>query len=283
MKRIFPTHPIEEAVVENPWHKLRSFTDARIGLGRAGVSVPTKHLLAFQLAHAQAIDAVHSPLNIDGLTASFAEQDWSMEHTPIRLHSQAENRATYLQRPDWGRRLHRTSIERLQEHSSSRSEPYDLAIVIVDGLSAFAIEENTVPFLNELLPRLQDDATPWSIAPLCIVEQGRVAIGDPIGEILNARCVIVLVGERPGLSSPDSMGLYLTWAPKAGLTDAYRNCISNIRLAGLNHHDAARKAYYLLSEARTKKLSGVQLKDRTDDSVLEHDNEQHNFLVSQTK
>ena len=96
MKRIFPTHPIEEAVVENPWHKLRSFTDARIGLGRAGVSVPTKHLLAFQLAHAQAIDAVHSPLNIDGLTASFAEQDWSMEHAPIRLHSQAENRATYL-------------------------------------------------------------------------------------------------------------------------------------------------------------------------------------------
>ncbi len=277
MKRIFPTHPTDEPVIDNAWDRLRAFTDARIGLGRAGVSVPTRHLLAFQLAHAQAIDAVHSPLNVEGLLETLTAQDWCPAGQPLRLHSQAEHRDMYLQRPDYGRVLNEASQQTLKDHNGPA---YDLAIVIVDGLSALAIEENTLPFLSKLIPALTDAPEPWSIAPLCVVEQGRVAIGDHVGELINARCVIVLVGERPGLSSPDSMGLYLTWGPKKGLTDAYRNCISNIRFAGLNHQDASRKAFYLLSEARTKKLSGVQLKDRTDDSVLEHDNHNENFLIS---
>ena len=155
--------------------------------------------------------------------------------------------------------------------------------MVVDGLSAFAIEENILPFLDELIPALTqptNQKAPWKLAPICVVEQGRVAIGDPVGELLNAKCVLVLVGERPGLSSPDSLGLYLTWSPKSGLTDAYRNCISNIRRAGLNYPEASRKAMYLLNEARTRKLSGVNLKDRTDESVIEHHNTNNNFLIS---
>lgn len=281
MDRKFPTHPTDDPVIDNAWERLRTFTDARIGLGRAGVSVPTRHSLEFQLAHAQAIDAVHSPLNIDGLIAALMDQDWCPNAEPIRLHSQAEHRDMYLQRPDLGRALSQSSQQALEDHRYISDTEYDLAIVIVDGLSALAIEENTVPFLSQLLPPLTSASQPWSIAPLCIVEQGRVAIGDHIGELLNAKCVIVLIGERPGLSSPDSMGLYLTWGPKKGLTDAYRNCISNIRIAGLNYPEAARKTSYLLNEARTKKLSGVQLKDRTDDTVLEHENHNNNFLISQ--
>ena len=280
MKRIFPTHPTDDAVIENPWQRLREFTDARIGLGRAGVSVPTQHLLAFQLAHAQAIDAVHTPLNSEQLIGTLTAQSWCPKGEPLRLHSRAEQRDMYLQRPDLGRLLNSTSEETVKAHAAQHPDGYDLAFVIVDGLSAFAIEENTLPFLNELMPQLTDGPEPWSIAPLCIVEQGRVAVGDPIGELLNAKCVVVLVGERPGLSSPDSMGLYLTWAPKQGRTDAFRNCISNIRQAGLNYPEASRKARYLLTEARSKQLSGVQLKDRTDDSVLEHENSNNNFLIS---
>lgn len=281
MKRIFPTHPTNDPVIENPWQRLREFTDARIGLGRAGVSVPTKHLLAFQLAHAQAIDAVHTPLNIDGLIDQITAQDWCPKGQPLRLHSRAEHRDMYLQRPDYGRLLNKASEQILEDHAYLNDEQYDLAFVMVDGLSALAIEENTLPFLSELIPQLTRGPEPWSIAPLCFVEQGRVAIGDPIGELLNAKCVVVLVGERPGLSSPDSMGLYLTWAPKSGKTDAYRNCISNIRTAGLSYPEASRKARYLLSEARTKQLSGVQLKDRTDESALEHENHNNNFLIAQ--
>lgn len=280
MKRIFPTHPIEEPVIENPWQRLRDFTDARIGLGRAGISVPTKHLLAFQLAHAQAIDAVHTPLDIDGLIENLVSQSWCPKGQPLRLHSRAEHRDMYLQRPDYGRLLNKASEQTLEDHAYLCDDEYDLAFVIVDGLSAFAIEENVAPFLGKLIPQLTSGPEPWRIAPFCLVEQGRVAIGDHIGDLLRAKCVVVLVGERPGLSSPDSMGLYLTWSPKVGHTDAFRNCISNIRTAGLNYPEAARKALYLLNEARSKQLSGVKLKDRTDDSVLEHENDNNNFLIT---
>jgi ethanolamine ammonia-lyase small subunit len=284
-RSIFPTHPIDEPVIENPWDRLREFTDARIGLGRAGISVPTKHLLEFQLAHAKAQDAVHTPLNSEDLCETLSNQDWCPAGKPFLLHSQAENRSEYLQRPDFGRKLNSTSIDVLKTYDEECEQTYDLAFVVVDGLSAFAIEENITPFLNEFIPTLNASEESWSIAPISIVEQGRVAIGDHIGELLNAACVIVLIGERPGLSSPDSMGLYLTWNPKVGCTDAYRNCISNIRLAGLNYKEASRKALYLLREARLKKLSGVLLKDRTDDDVLDHDNPQqhnNNFLISES-
>lgn len=277
----FPTHPHAEPVTENAWSKLNAFTDARVGLGRSGVSVPTKHLLAFQLAHAQAIDAVHTQLDIDALSKTLMEQDWAKDWTkncaPLLLHSRATDRATYLQRPDYGRRLNEESANKLDEHRVSTAQDYDLAIVVVDGLSSLAVEQNTLPFLQALSSHIKG----WNLAPICFVKQGRVAIGDDVCERLNAKCVLVLVGERPGLSSPDSLGLYLTWGGKVGLTDAYRNCISNVRPAGLVYQEAARKAFYLLNEARTLKLSGVKLKDRSDDDlVIDTSKESKNFLTS---
>lgn len=271
----------EEPVTENAWSKLNAFTDARVGLGRSGVSVPTKHLLAFQLAHAQAIDAVHTQLDSEALSNALLEQDWAKSWirngAPLMLHSRATDRATYLQRPDYGRRLDEESANKLDEHRASTSQDYDLAIVVVDGLSALAIEQNTLPFLQALSSYING----WNLAPICFVKQGRVAIGDDVCERLNAKCVLVLVGERPGLSSPDSLGLYLTWGGKVGYTDAYRNCISNVRPAGLVYQEAARKAFYLLKEAQTLKLSGVKLKDRSDDDlIVDTSKESKNFLIS---
>ncbi|MCB5161166.1 ethanolamine ammonia-lyase subunit EutC [Marinomonas algarum] len=269
----------DEPVTENAWHTLNAFTDARVGLGRSGVSVPTKHLLPFQLAHAQAIDAVHAQLNINELAHTLSEQPWAPAGKPFQLHSLAVDRATYLQRPDYGRRLNNESAHQLDAHRANSTQAYDLAIVVVDGLSSLAIEQNTLPFLTELFASLDDSKQGWQLAPLCLVEQGRVAIGDDVCERLNAQCVLVLIGERPGLSSPDSLGLYLTWGGKVGLTDAYRNCISNVRPAGMNYPDAARKATYLLNEARTLKLSGVNLKDRSNDDAIDTSTSTNNFLV----
>jgi len=270
----------DETLVSNPWRDLRRFTDARIGLGRAGVSIPTQELLAFQLAHAKAQDAVHTPLNIGSLIEGLSVLKSDCAQPPLSLRSRAETRSIYLQRPDYGRLLHPDSEQVLLKYRDTISQSYDLVVVLADGLSALAIQENAIPFLQVLLPQLALAPIPWRIGPVCIVEQGRVAVGDPVGEILRAKCVMLLVGERPGLSSPDSMGLYLTWSPKAGLTDAYRNCISNIREAGLSYEEASRKALYLLNEARRQGLSGVQLKDRTEDLVLTSDEARGNFLVS---
>ena len=268
------------AVVENPWRRLREFTDARIGLGRAGISLPTSELLAFQLSHAQARDAVHLPLDIDALCSELAaDPQLAALGEPIRLHSQATDRMTYLQRPDLGRLLDDASREQLV--ALCCEQPSDLAIVIVDGLSSRAIAQNAVPFLQRFMGLLASELPECSLAPLTIVEQGRVAVGDDVGALLNARAVLLLIGERPGLSSPDSLGLYLTWAPKPGLTDAARNCISNVRPAGLPHVEGAKRALYLLREAQRLKLSGVSLKDRTEDAVIEHRGSGRNFLVSE--
>ena len=273
-------------IVDNSWHVLREYTAARIGLGRAGISVPTKHLLAFQLAHAQAQDAVHLPLDVGQLKAEVEP-----EYECISVHSQVNDRAHYLQRPDLGRRLNSESVERLKQYSAPEGDAYDLAIVIVDGLSSFAIQKNAAPLLNELsqclISQPLSNAMPSScrLAPIAIVEQGRVAIGDEVGEILNAKSVLVFIGERPGLSSPDSLGLYLTWAPKVGLTDESRNCISNVRPEGLVYEDAVNKVFYLLSEAHKRQLTGVNLKDRSQEVVpqlseLEIQQEGKNFLLS---
>ncbi len=292
--KVLPTDAPDEAVIENAWSKLDAFTDARVGLGRAGVSLPTKHLLAFQLAHAQAIDAVHTQLDTAELAKTFTEQVWASNCSPLILHSRVADRASYLQRPDLGRLLNDESASILDNHRASGQQPYDLAIAVVDGLSSLAIEQNALPFLNALFTQLNQtdslqnnaaettDIERWNVAPLCIVQQGRVAIGDDICHRLNAKCVLVLIGERPGLSSPDSLGLYLTWEGKTGLTDAARNCISNVRPAGLNYQEAARKAVYLLNESRRLKLSGVKLKDRSDDDLLtETTAETNNFLTYQ--
>lgn len=259
-------------VVANPWQQLRRFTQARIALGRVGGSVPTQPHLEFQLAHARARDAVHHPLDVDKLKLQLTKRNYKV----LALHSAAENRQTYLQRPDLGRRLAPDSRKLLETWSDSSPGGYDLAIVVADGLSAFAIEENAVSFLEVLNAKLNTEKL--RVAPLAIVEQGRVAIGDEVGEALHAEIVIVLIGERPGLSSPDSMGIYLTYRPRAGRTDAERNCISNIRREGLSYEVAAHKLHYLIREARSLRLSGVGLKDEAD--ATQEISLGRNFLVA---
>ena len=236
-------------VTDNPWQALRRHTQARIALGRSGVSLPTSKQLAFQLAHAQARDAVHLELDVPALAAR--------EPGCIGLHSAAATRAIYLQRPDLGRRLDEASRARL----AACAQGVDLALVAADGLSALAIGRHAAPFLAALRGRLALEA--WTVSPLMIVQQGRVAVGDEVGELLQARAVLVLIGERPGLSSPDSLGLYLTWAPKVGLLDDSRNCISNVRPEGMPYAQAAYRLHYLLSQAFARQLSGVGLKDET--------------------
>lgn len=244
--------------VANPWQTLRQLTRARIALGRAGMSLPTQPHLEFQLAHARARDAVHHPLAIEPLRAALEQRG----HEVIALRSAAGDRHIYLQRPDQGRQLDRDSHRRLEERASRSKSAFDAAFIIADGLSAFAIEENAVPFLDAVLGKL--DREGWRIAPMVIVEQGRVAVGDEVGQILGAGMVAILIGERPGLSSPDSMGIYLTYNPRVGTTDAQRNCISNIRREGMSYELAAHKLHYLMSEARRRKLTGVNLKDESE-------------------
>jgi ethanolamine ammonia-lyase small subunit len=239
-------------VIANPWSVLRRHTPARIGLGRSGISQPTAPQLDFQLAHAQARDAVHRPLDHEAVDAAVR----ALGLPTLTLHSAAADRHVYLQRPDLGRRLDEASTARLA--SFTADDRADLALVVADGLSALAIERHAAPFIAELQRVLARD---WRWAPVVIVRQARVAIGDPIGEALGARLVVVLIGERPGLSSPDSMGVYVTWAPRAGRVDAERNCISNVRPEGLPLPVAAGRLAWLLGEARSRQLTGVELKD----------------------
>jgi len=259
-------------VTGDPWSRLRQYTPARIALGHSGTSLPTKPHLEFQLAHARARDAVHHPLDVPALKKRLE----AMGHEPVTLESRAENRPTYLQRPDKGRRLSEVSVETLKSLPKPTA-PYDVVFVICDGLSALAIEENAVKFLDVMLPSLAKSE--WNIAPLCVVKEGRVAIGDEIGEILHARLVAVLIGERPGLSSPDSMGLYMTLSPRVGLTDESRNCISNVRPAGLSYEEASHKLGYLLTEARRRGLSGVTLKDEAEALPRAGNISTSNFLI----
>jgi ethanolamine ammonia-lyase small subunit len=235
----------------DPLDAFRAFTAARIAIGRVGASIPLKQSLAFKLAHAHARDAVYSTLDTENLRAAFSSFNLPILH----LHSKAGNRQKYLKRPDLGRQLDETSALQLEEYGAS----YDVVIIVADGLSAEAVNENAAGLLQQLVPMLSASAK--KIAPLCLVEQGRVAIGDDIAHGLNAMFSIVLIGERPGLSAADSMGAYLTYKPKPGLTDESRNCISNIRPQGLTHQPAAEKIFYLLNEAFKRKLSGVRLKD----------------------
>jgi ethanolamine ammonia-lyase small subunit len=221
---------------------LRDFTPARVALGRTGHSVPTVQLLRFQLDHARARDAVHETLDPASL---------GLEATV--LASEARDRNTYLRRPDLGRRLSAPSRELLKQGA------YDAAIVIADGLSARAVHRHAPPLLHELLPKL--DAERWKLAPQTVVINGRVAAGDEVGAAVGARMAVVLIGERPGLTSPDSLGVYLTWEPRHGRTNAERNCISNIRLEGLGYAAAAGRLHLLMRESRNRRISGVALKE----------------------
>jgi len=231
--------------------RLRALTPARVGLERTGVSQRTRDLLEFQRAHARARDAVHARMETASLAAGLAAVS-GVE--ALALHSAARDRAIYLQRPDLGRRLDEASLALLETRKASG---FDLALVVADGLSALAVERHTAPLIDALMPRLEG----WRLAPICVVEQGRVAIGDQIGAALGAALSVVLIGERPGLSSPDSLGAYITWDPQVGRTDAERNCISNIRAEGLSYEQAAAQLCFYLQEARRRKLTGVALKE----------------------
>jgi ethanolamine ammonia-lyase small subunit len=225
------------------WTDLRRFTPARVALGRAGNGLPTAAHLEFQAAHAAARDAVHASLNSVALRDELNAAD--LPHISVR--SQVPDRRTYLLRPDLGRNL--------QDRSIIPSMQGAMLFVVCDGLSAIAVQRHAVPLLRLAAPALTD------VAPVVIVEQGRVAIGDDIGEAMGAEAVAVLIGERPGLSAADSLGVYLTWQPRRGRTDAERNCISNIRPEGLPPAAAAAKLLWLIGAMRRLRLTGIGLKD----------------------
>ncbi|CCH54809.1 ethanolamine ammonia-lyase small subunit [Fibrisoma limi BUZ 3] len=238
----------------DPWAFLRTHTAARIAQGRTGHSLPTRAMLDFQLDHACARDAVYSQLD----TVTLRDQLNQVQGGTLLLHSQAPDRRQYLQRPDLGRRLDAQSTELVGANAGQYTE-ISLSIVLVDGLSATAVNRHAVPVLTGLVA--ESKRVGWATVPLCVVEQGRVAIGDEIAHGLGADLVVVLIGERPGLSSPDSLGAYLTYRPRPGLTDESRNCVSNIRPDGLPYDFAVQKLMYLLTEMSIRRLSGVDLKD----------------------
>jgi len=234
------------------WQRLRQLTAARIGLPRSGASLATEALLDFRLSHARARDAVHAALDVDALRADLLPLGLPV----LQCRSEAVERQRYLLRPDLGRRLDGDSRDRLL---SCGQRGLDLCITVADGLSATAGQQHATDLLNLLVPLLREQG--WLLAPLVLLEQGRVAAGDDIGEALDVKCMVMLVGERPGLSSPDSLGAYMTWMPKVGRTDAERNCVSNIRPQGYPPAEAAHKIAYLADRMRTEGCSGVRLKD----------------------
>jgi ethanolamine ammonia-lyase small subunit len=233
----------------DPWHALAALTPARIALGRTGAALPTARHLELQLAHARARDAVWHPLDADALTDALRADG----HEVLRVRSAADDRRTYLERPDLGRRLAPGADATL----GARAGEWDLALVVGDGLAPLAAERHAPALLRALRARLDPS---WRVAPLVLVEQARVAIGDPIGAALGARLVAVLLGERPGMSAPDSLGVYLTWEPRVGRTDAERNCVSNVRPEGLAYEAAAATVAWLLHAARRRALTGVALR-----------------------
>ncbi|MBV8502917.1 MAG: ethanolamine ammonia-lyase subunit EutC [Paucibacter sp.] len=244
-------------VTPNDWQALRAATPARLALGRAGAGMPTDETLRFSWAHAMARDAVHAWLDAEALELRLREQGWAVE----QVHSQATDRATYLRRPDLGRQLDAEDAARLRALHRDVPAPAGICFVIGDGLSALAAERHAVPLLAALRPLLP--AT-LRFTPVVIARQARVALADEIAEALGAELVVMLIGERPGLSSPDGLGLYLTCAPRRGRRDAERNCISNVRPEGLPYADAAFRLSWLIGEALRRGLSGVKLKDESE-------------------
>lgn len=239
----------------DPWLALAARTPARIALGRTGASLPTREVLSFALAHAQARDAVHARLDRGVITARLAE----LGLTSVTIESDAQDRATYLRRPDFGRRLNAASHTRLM---AADKPACDIALVVADGLSATAVEHHAVPVVAALLAHL--DRLQLSLGPVAIAEGARVALGDEVGALLGARLVAVLIGERPGLTAPDSLGIYVTYAPRVDRTDAERNCISNVRPLGLAPELAAARLAWLIDAALQRGLTGVDLKDESD-------------------
>jgi ethanolamine ammonia-lyase small subunit len=245
-------------VPPDPWADLRRHTPARIGLGRSGVALPTAEVLRFAAAHAQARDAVHVALDSAALERQLHIDGWRC----VAVSSRAASRDEYLRRPDLGRRLAPADATRLQDLAAG---DVDLAIVIGDGLSALAVQRHAPPLLAALRTALGDMPT---AAPLVIATQARVALADDIGALLQARIALILLGERPGLTSPDSLGAYLTHAPSVGRSDAERNCVSNIRPEGLPPERAGQRIAWLVREALRRRISGIALKDDSATALL---------------
>lgn len=244
------------ATQSSAWSSLRRWTPARVALGRAGGSLPTAALLDFRLAHARARDALLRPLDEERLLRSL---ETAAVSPVLRLQSAATTLEEFLRRPDLGRQLAPESVERLK---SARLPPPDLVILVSEGLSTLAVETHAAAVLQELLPALRTDG--WQAAPVCLVRRSRVALQDQVGELLGARFALILLGERPGLISPDSLGAYLVHQPRRGNTDVQRNCVSNISAVGFRPAAAAAKLRWLLGEARRRGLTGVELKDEFD-------------------
>lgn len=247
-----------ESVTPNPWSQWRSATPARLALGRAGAGMPTDETLRFGWAHAMARDAIHAALDVDALHAALTAQHWQV----ARARSQAADRTEYLRRPDLGRQLDDGDATRLL---GDRRYGCDVCVVVGDGLSSLAVARHAVPLLAALRAQLPAHT---SFAPVVIATQARVALADEVGELFGAALSVMLIGERPGLSSPDSLGIYLTHSPKRGRHDAERNCISNVRPEGLCYEAAAFKLAWLMRESLRRGLTGVGLKDESDLAVL---------------
>ncbi|WP_353613793.1 ethanolamine ammonia-lyase subunit EutC [Mangrovibacter phragmitis] len=241
------------------WRSLTQFTDARIALGRSGASLPTREVLKFGLAHAQARDAIHQPFDSNKVAQGLE----CLGLKTLTVHSAAPDRHSFLQRPDLGRQL---SLESRNQLTQLRNDSPDLVLVVGDGLSSWAVHRQACELIRALLPYLSELSI--SLGPVVLAHQARVALADDVGECLHAKAVAMLIGERPGLSSPDSLGVYMTWSPSRGRRDAERNCISNVRPEGLNWDAAAFKLAWLLEQAFIRRLSGVKLKDESDNPAL---------------
>lgn len=251
-----------DSVTPNPWGQWRSATPARLALGRAGAGMPTDETLRFGWAHAMARDAIHAALDVDALEAALRQQNWDTLH----VCSRAEDRTTYLRRPDLGRQLAPADAERLRDAAKREC---DVCLVIGDGLSSLAVARHAAPLLAALRSHLPAETR---FSPVVIATQARVALADEVGELFGATLSVMLIGERPGLSSPDSLGIYLTHSPRRGRHDAERNCISNVRPEGLPCEAAAFKLAWLMQESLRRGLTGVGLKDESDLAVLQqHD------------
>jgi ethanolamine ammonia-lyase small subunit len=239
--------------MSDPWHRLRSFTQARIAQGHAGCGLPTTALLDFQLAHAFARDAIHQPWDIERFSKAVKE----MGLDPLCLGTPVTDRVQYLQRPDLGRCLDQSSRQTLLSRNLSA---VDVALIISNGLSSTAVESHGERLLQAIIAAYERISL--CCGPVCLVPNARVALADEIGTLLKARLSVIVVGERPGLSAADSLGVYLTYEPQVGKTDADRNCISNVRPPdGLSYETAAAKVAYLSYEALQRGMSGVALKD----------------------
>lgn len=234
--------------------ELKALTPARVGLGHVGASLPTDALLDFMVDHARARDAVHAPFDVAGLSSALAK----LGLETVEVSSRADGRGDYLRRPDLGRLLDARSRQTLTDRADA---PADVLIVVGDGLSPAAVNVHAAALIERLMPMLTGAGL--SIGPVAVATNARVALGDDIGMLLGSRMVVVLIGERPGLSAPHSLGAYLTFAPRADITDAARNCVSNIHAAGLGYHEAAFKVAWLVGEALAREMTGVALKDNS--------------------